>query len=702
MCKRSGESWSRAETWTTETKTETEAEEKQWKVAELKVSLKFGQTLASRGQGTGPRNSGLRQTTLVLLGLGLLFKMSCFNSCRSAVSLKKRRYVGDGFNLDLAYITDRIIAFGFPASGKEYFYRNPWRQTKKFLNHFHGDNYKVYNLCCEKDRQYDAKRFNDQVECFPFEDHNAPPLGLIHKFCLSVDAFLKADEANVVAVHCKAGKGRTGLMICAYLVYSSLFNSPVKAMEYYGDKRTHNGKGVTIPSQKRYVKYYNTILDKGFPAARKTKLLKLYISSLPLGMETFVVVYERAHDTLSPYSVMKAEASFTKKEALCYSIEENTKKRIKNVKAKIAGSTHKALFEEAYAPELEGDIKIVVYKKKMKKKNILFSAWFNTAFIPSTNRVVAMKSDLDKVKKSLPQDLKLVLHFTEDMSVGTTRGEKLLALSKQVAAEGEQESVALAKTPSTSRMTIGELPQGMDEIELVPVRTPSKKEISTHEIEIMTPNTRKDVHIEHLETEMASLKSAMQGMMEEQANNSEDLKQRLNDATSDKRRLELELVEKTQDFASALFDMEQQLAYSKDEVQRLSKDKEALSAKVGELESVPTNTLNDIIEDLEEQNKELRGENKNLREGLVEREKSNKLIEETFSEPVQYENTEPEKTELVGSLNVSIDKMHQLMALLKKEQDANRDLNQKLQKFLGHEKDVFEIDDEFAKYIEEN
>ena len=194
----------------------------------------------------------------------------------------------------------------------------------------------------------------------------------------------------------------------------------------------------------------------------------------------------------------------------------------------------------------------------------------------------------------------------------------------------------------------------------------------------------------------------MQGMMEEQSNNSEDLKQRLNDATSDKRRLELELVEKTQDFASALFDMEQQLAYSKDEVQRLSKDKEALSAKVGELESVPTNTLNDIIEDLEEQNKELRGENKNLREGLVEREKSNKLIEETFSEPVQYENTEPEKTELVGSLNVSIDKMHQLMALLKKEQDANRDLNQKLQKFLGHEKDVFEIDDEFAKYIEEN
>ena len=56
-----------------------------------------------------------------------------FSPCRSAVSLEKRRYIGDGFNLDLAYITDRIIAMGFPSSGKEYFYRNPWKQTKKFL-----------------------------------------------------------------------------------------------------------------------------------------------------------------------------------------------------------------------------------------------------------------------------------------------------------------------------------------------------------------------------------------------------------------------------------------------------------------------------------------------------------------------------------------------------------------------------------------
>ena len=149
----------------------------------------------------------------------------------------------------------------------------------------------------------------------------------------------------------------------------------------------------------------------------------------------------------------------------------------------------------------------------------------------------------------------------------------------------------------------------------------------------------------------------------------------------------MELVEKTQDFASALFDMEQQLSYTKDEVQRITKEKEILEAKVNELESVPTKTLNDIIEDLEEQNKEIRSENEDLRSKLSEREKSDKLIEETFSEsPVPVEaSTEPGKTELVGSLNVSLDKMNQLMALLKKEQDANEELNRKLQNFLSME-----------------
>ncbi|KAH8079541.1 phosphatase [Aureococcus anophagefferens] len=181
---------------------------------------------------------------------------------RALVSKKKRRLKEDGFDLDLTYVTPRIIAMGFPASDFEGAYRNDIDDVQRFFDAKHGGHYKFYNLCSE--RTYPSDRFHGQFVRFPFDDHNPPPLGLFYFFCKDVEAYLAADPANVVAIHCKAGKGRTGVMISAYLMWCGDWPDPDEAMKFYGFARTANQKGVTIPSQRRFVDYFSRTLG---PAA---------------------------------------------------------------------------------------------------------------------------------------------------------------------------------------------------------------------------------------------------------------------------------------------------------------------------------------------------------------------------------------------------------------------------------------------------
>ena len=135
---------------------------------------------------------------------------------RSLVSQDKNRFCFDGFDLDLTYITPRIIAMGLPSTSYEALYRNNMNDVLNFFNERHKEHYKVYNLCEEK--KYAPDIFYKQGY-FPFQDHEAPPLNLIRPFCEDAKKFLDEDSKNVVAIHCLAGKGRTGTLISCLLLY---------------------------------------------------------------------------------------------------------------------------------------------------------------------------------------------------------------------------------------------------------------------------------------------------------------------------------------------------------------------------------------------------------------------------------------------------------------------------------------------------
>jgi hypothetical protein len=52
-------------------------------------------------------------------------------------------------------------------------------------------------------------------------------------------------------------------MVAAYLLHSGFKPTAQRALSYFGDARTANAQGVTIPSQMRWVHYYEHILKHG-------------------------------------------------------------------------------------------------------------------------------------------------------------------------------------------------------------------------------------------------------------------------------------------------------------------------------------------------------------------------------------------------------------------------------------------------------
>ncbi|GJN93238.1 hypothetical protein Rhopal_006285-T1 [Rhodotorula paludigena] len=141
---------------------------------------------------------------------------------RRIVSGRKARYTEGGFDLDLVQLTERIIIMGYPAEGFASLYRNKRSDVLRFLEPYEG-HYRIFNLCPRSENSYDAAAMTHHggesaVQRFPWPDHHPPPLSLIPLMVDAVRRWYDADERNVVVIHCKAGKGRSGSFALAFLL----------------------------------------------------------------------------------------------------------------------------------------------------------------------------------------------------------------------------------------------------------------------------------------------------------------------------------------------------------------------------------------------------------------------------------------------------------------------------------------------------
>eukprot|EP00939_MAST-03C_sp_MAST-3C-sp1_P000130 g130.t1 len=327
---------------------------------------------------------------------------------REAVSKEKIRLeTADGYSLDLAYITKNIIAMGFPSSGIHGIYRNHFKDVKSYLKSRHGHKYKLWNLCIE--RRYDPRIYDNRVDEFPFIDHNPPPLEYFFPFCVSVDKWLSTDRDNVAVIHCKAGKGRTGVMIIVYLMFKYHMTFE-EGLLHYGKMRTKDLKGVTLPSQKRFIRYFGDLYGHAL------NYEKLEIPK--------VMVYIQSIRIRSPPAWMGDD----KARGLCIKIWDNYWRKPKSYKLKECTRATKSKDKkdaiEFFEYDLPGDgipltneVKIEFYKyKQFSKKVEKFRLWFHASFL-TKKRMKLGKNDLDGCHKD-PKNKKYAADFRVELKFG--------------------------------------------------------------------------------------------------------------------------------------------------------------------------------------------------------------------------------------------------------------------------------------------
>ncbi|KAG2381303.1 hypothetical protein C9374_006292 [Naegleria lovaniensis] len=148
----------------------------------------------------------------------------------------RKLFKGLNYNLDITYITSRIIVMSIPT--EDWFigyFRNDANLVHQFLEDMHGrDHYMIFNL---SEFRYDKKVFYGNVIDWNFPDHYNPPLDMMMSGCRCIHEWLERDEKNVAVIHCAGGKGRSGTLICAYLLYCSMFNDSIDSLNYFALQR---------------------------------------------------------------------------------------------------------------------------------------------------------------------------------------------------------------------------------------------------------------------------------------------------------------------------------------------------------------------------------------------------------------------------------------------------------------------------------
>ena len=128
-------------------------------------------------------------------------------------------------SLDLAYITPRLLVLSRPriaaeAADAKQRHRDPPAAVVAHLAAAHGlANVAMLSLleAHEPGAEWGAAGVFGLALSQPMADHAAPPAAAVRSAVAAIQRWLADSPAHVVAMHCRAGRGRSGVVAAAYL-----------------------------------------------------------------------------------------------------------------------------------------------------------------------------------------------------------------------------------------------------------------------------------------------------------------------------------------------------------------------------------------------------------------------------------------------------------------------------------------------------
>ena len=284
--------------------------------------------------------------------------------------------------LDISYITSRILVMSYPAEGIQGAVKNNIEDVKAFLDSRHPKRYAVYNLTLSPYRHY---KFDNRVSDCGWPGKKSPSLMNLLIICKNMYQWLKMHSSNVAVIHCSDGKAQSALIVAAFFAFCHMYQNLGPSLHLFTVKRT--GPGI-LPSHKRYIEYVADIcnVDKKFvPHQFQVRVSNLILRPVPtinsqrVGCKPFCEVYRNENRIFTTSQEYENIPGFDYHRDDCVVIPLDI--------------------------ELSGDITFIVYHArsilggKVQAKNIslkMFQFQFNTGFLPLNSCAIKFRrSDLD-------------------------------------------------------------------------------------------------------------------------------------------------------------------------------------------------------------------------------------------------------------------------------------------------------------------